>query len=234
MYEVNWKVRFSECDSNQRLRYGEIVNYFQDCSNLQSLEIGRGLQWLNERKRAWMLDFWHIEVVKRPECFEDIQVLTWPNGFKGFLGTRNFVMKSSAGELLAYANSNWVYLDTETGKPTRVTEEEQKDYSVEPALEMENVGRKVEVPQMMEFVKVITVESRYIDVYQHMNNERYVEIAVDALPEGTKIHRICCQYRMQAKCGEQVHVYRKIIGDKVYVALKSADDKVYAALSFES
>lgn len=234
MYEVDWKVRFSECDLNHQLRYGSIVNYFQDCSNLQSLDAGRGLSWLQEKKRAWMLDFWHIEVVQRPKCFEDVKVMTWPNGFKGFFGTRNFVLKSADGDLLAYANSNWVYLDVETGRPTKVTEEELQGYHVEPALEMENVGRKVELPETMDFVKVITVEPRYIDVYQHMNNERYVEVAVDVLPENFNIHRILCQYRMQAKCGDQIHIYRKVEDGKVTVALKSADEKVYAALSFQS
>ncbi len=233
MYQEKWQVRFSECDSNHELTYDGIVNYFQDCSNLQSLNVGRGYDYLVAKNRAWILDFWQIVINKRPKSFEHIKVETWPNGFKGFFGTRNFVMKSEDDDVLAFANSYWVYIDTATGRPVKVTPEEQADYPLEPPYEMDYANRKVDIPEGLEYVDEVTVKSHHIDIYNHVNNAKYIQIAFDYMPEHVAVCQICCQYKSQARLNDVIKVYRKIESEKVTVVLKNENDDVFAVISFD-
>ena len=62
----------------------------QDCSTFQSEDIGVGLSVLRERKRAWLLSYWQVEVRRYPKLGERITVGTLATGFKGFFGNRNF------------------------------------------------------------------------------------------------------------------------------------------------
>lgn len=233
MYEEKWQVRFSECDSNHKLTYDGIVNYFQDCSNLQSLNAGRGFDYLEAKNRAWILDFWQIVINERPKSFEHIKVSTWPNGFKGFFGTRNFVMKSENDHVLAYANSYWVYIDTATGRPVRVTPEEQADYPLEAPYEMEYANRKIDIPQDLEYVGEVLVKPHHIDIYNHVNNAQYIQIAFDYLPENAGVRQICCQYKAQARLNDVIKVYRKVDADKVTMVLKNEAGDVFAVTCFD-
>lgn len=233
MHEESWRVRFSECDKEQKLTYHGIVNYFQDCSNLQSESLGLGFSHLRGKNRAWILDFWQIVIEKRPECFDWIRVATWANGFKGFFGIRNFTMKSESGELLAYANSYWVYMDTLTGRPVRVDREEAERYSMEAPLEMECLGRKIEIPDDMQLIDETAAQAHSVDLYHHMNNGRYIELASDYLPDDGNIRQICCQYKKQARRGNLIKVYRNITEKRTTIVLKDTDDSIYAVVSFD-
>ncbi len=62
---------------------------------------------------------------------------TAPYGFKGFLGMRNFTLKTEDGELLSYANSIWTNIDTKTGLPARLTDEDTRGYELDEKLEMD-------------------------------------------------------------------------------------------------
>ena len=64
-----------------------------------------------------MLSGWQICVERYPALGEQLSVQTWPYDFKGFYGMRNFVLQNEAGERLAWANSLWVYVDLDTGRP---------------------------------------------------------------------------------------------------------------------
>ena len=105
---------------------------------------------LNEKKRAWLLSSWQIVPVRLPKLGEKVTVSTWPYAFKGFFGYRNFTMTGEDGECLVYANSIWIYLDTETGRPVKVDEEQKTSFPLEEKFPVEYADRKICVPEEME------------------------------------------------------------------------------------
>lgn len=117
MYKLEGQIRFSECDTSKRITLPGIINYFQDCSSAQSEQIGHGIDYLKEKKKAWILSAWQIIVERYPELGEAIEAGTWATDFKGLYATRNFSMKTKSGEMLAYANSIWVFMDLAAGRP---------------------------------------------------------------------------------------------------------------------
>lgn len=149
MYTFNSRVRYSEVTKEQTLDLYSILNYFQDCSNFQSADLGVGVQYLTEHQRAWLLSSWQIELLRAPRLFESISVGTWPYDFKGLYGYRNFVLynESRGHEVAACANSIWFLIDTQTGRPTRIMPEDSAPYILEPPYPMEYAPRKIALPE---------------------------------------------------------------------------------------
>ena len=122
MYQFDSRVRYSETGENGELTLTGMINYLQDCSTFQSEDLGMGIEYLKEQKRAWWLSSWQIVVDRCPVLGEEITVSTWPYDFKGMYGYRNFTIRDRKGNDLVRANSVWFLFDTEAGRPVRVRE----------------------------------------------------------------------------------------------------------------
>ena len=130
-YSFESKVRFSEIDHTKKITLPGIINYFQDCTIFHSESMGLGVDYLAKHKKAWVLSFWQVEVLRYPKIAERISIHTWATGFKGILGDRNFCMKDEEGNMVACANSLWVYMDMEKGRPAKPPKEEIDLYGTE-------------------------------------------------------------------------------------------------------
>ena len=119
MYAFDSRVRFSEADHHETITLPGIINYFQDCSIFHSEDIGLGIDYLKEKKRAWVLTSWQIIVDRYPRIGEKIKVGTWATEFNGLYGHRNFCMWDEKGERAACANSIWAFMDLERGRPAK-------------------------------------------------------------------------------------------------------------------
>lgn len=234
MYTFRTKVRYSECDESGRLSLTAIVNYFQDCCTFQSEELGVGWDALQQIQKAWLLNSWHIIVDERPAMNQEIIVCTWPSGFKGFYGTRNFLLQDGNGKVLAYANSLWVFVDTQTGHPSRVPEEIISHYTLEPAYSMKDVPRKIPVPTDLTPLDPFTATPSYIDTNSHVNNGGYVRMASDYLPKDFACKQLRVEYRSAAIEGDQILPSLSLTEDTCTIVLAAADNKPYAIVEYST
>ena len=110
--------------------------------------MGLGIGYLNARDRAWWLHSWQIVVDRFPVLGEEIVIGTWPYGFKGIYGYRNFTIQDTTGEYLVRADSCWFFYDTKNHRPARVTEDDIRGYGADGArLEMSGVPGKIALPE---------------------------------------------------------------------------------------
>ncbi len=116
MYQFKSRVRFSEVDSHLNMTLPSIINYFQDCSTFHSDSIGQGIEVMMEQGYAWILSSWQIIINRYPRFGEEITISTWAHGWKAFFGYRNFKMEDAEGNILAYSNTNWIYMNIKTGR----------------------------------------------------------------------------------------------------------------------
>ena len=232
MYEVKGKVRYSETDSEGKLTIPALLNYFQDSSTFQSESLGVGIKTLMEHNLAWVLSSWQICINEMPALAEDIKTQTWPTDFKGFFGTRNFCMKTEDDKMLAYANSIWVLIDTRTGKPTRVPDFVANSYQNEPPIPMECSERKIKAPTEYVEKDPIPVLKFFIDTNKHVNNEKYVMIAQEFLPEEFDLGEIRVEYRKAAVLNDTLYPRVTEEADRITVNLTDEEGKTYAIILF--
>ena len=232
MYKTEGPVRYSECGPDNQMKLSACINYFQDCTTENSETIGVGHDYLVAKKRAWILNSWNVEFYRRPEAGEHIEVGTWATGFRGVFGPRDFVMKTKEGEVLVQAASLWVYVDTETGRPVKPTEEDISVYEVGEPILAEPISRKINRP--IDTVKVDTfpVHKYHIDTNKHVNNSKYVEIACEALPDGFEVKKMRVEYKKAAVLGDTIVLKKVVTEEKIIAELCDGEDNIFAIVEF--
>lgn len=231
-YTFESRVRFSEVDHTKKMTLPGIINYFQDCSIFQSESLGLGVDYLAERRRAWVLSAWQVEVLRYPEIAEAVSVHTWATNFKGMLGERNFCMRDQAGGRIACANSVWVYMDLEKGRPTRPPEEEISRYGTGEPLDMGQVSRKIMLPDRMEAKAPFAVKRYHIDTNEHVNNCQYVQMAMELMEDETVVHHLRAEYKKSAVYGDMIIPRAGSDAGRTVIELCGRDGSPYAVVEF--
>ena len=232
MYLMDGRIRYSETDNCGKLTLLGLLNYFQDCSTFHSEDIGLGVDYLRQTHTVWVLSAWQIVVERYPAMGEKVRIGTCPYNFKGFTGSRNFVMLTEDGECLAKANSLWSLLDTGRGKPTLPTKEMLEGYILEEPIEMDYAPRKITVPEGGENRESIIVRKHHLDTNNHVNNGQYVEMAMEYLPERFAIRQMRAEYKRQAFLNDIISVYTVQIENRYVVALNDEEGKPYVVVEF--
>ncbi len=232
MYSFDSRIRYSEVDEEKNLSVSGIINYFQDCSTFQSEDIGLGLDFLESHSRAWVLNSWQIVIEKLPRFGERVTIGTWPYDFQGFIGCRNFVLLGEHREKFAYANSIWVYLDTDTGRFAKAGDYELERYKLEERLDMDYAERKIKLADGGISIAPSIVTEHQIDTNHHMNNQEYVKLALD-LVEVKSPHQIRVEYKKSALLGDTVYPRILTNGMEKTVVLEDERGKPYAIVVME-
>lgn len=232
-YTIDGRIRLSETDHKGAAKLPAIVNYFQDCSALQSEDLGLGVEYLETHKKAWVLNAWQIVVKEYPALGMKVRTETWASGFEGLYGTRNFMMQDENGKPLAYANSVWVFMDLKKGRPARPQEEDIAPYGMDEPLAMEYAPRKIALPAK-EGIKCgeIAVLRSDIDTNEHVNNSVYIRMAADVILEETAFSQVRVEYRHSAVLGDVIVPWIIREEERTVVKLCDREDRLFAAVEF--
>ncbi len=233
MYSFESRIRYSETDDQGRVTFSSILDYFQDCSFMQSEDLNVGIAFLRQKQVAWVLTSWEIEVLHYPSVGDSIRVATWPYDFKGFYGWRNFLMTDAAGTTLAQAASLWVLLDLRAGRPARILPEMAEAYQMEPPLPMKCNARKLKVPPQSEQRTPFAVQRFHLDTNHHVNNGKYILMAQEYLPQDFTPRRMRAEYRKSAVYGETIYPSVSELADQIVVLLADEAGKPYVVAEFE-
>lgn len=198
MYTFQSRIRYSEVGVDGNLTLESLLDYFQDSSTFHSEDIGLGVEYLKERHLAWVLSSWQIVVKRYPYLCENVVIGTNPYDFKGFLGYRNFLMETEAGEQLACANSIWTLMDMEKMLPAKPPAEMVEGYVISEKLPMDYAPRKISIPPDGTEQEKIQVRAHHLDTNGHVNNGQHVRIATEYIPENFQIRQLRAEYKKQA------------------------------------
>ena len=182
MYEIQERVRYSEVRENGKMGLLGIVNLLQDCSTFHSHDVGMSIEKVLELKRAWLLSAWDIQVFSFPALYEEITVGTSPHLFRGIFAYRNFWIRNKEGEYLVKADSEWFCIDTEKGRPQKITEELVEPFGKpQDVLQLPPLQRKITFPEEWQAGQDFPVPREYLDTNHHMNNARYIALSEELL-----------------------------------------------------
>lgn len=185
------------------------------------------MEHLKEQKQGWILSSWQIIVNRYPKMGEKVKISTWPTDFKGLYGTRNFTMEDEKGEIVAYANSIWVFMDFGKGRPARPGREIVEKYTCEPPMEMEYAPRKIALPERLEDAGIFKVRKYQIDTNEHMNNGQYVKLALEVL-EDMQVKEVRVEYKKSAVYNDVIYTKIAREEERTVVTLSDAEDNTYA------
>ena len=161
-----------------------------------------------------------------------MKISTWATKFDGLLGLRNFCMEDEGQKMAAWANSVWVYMDVEKGRPARPDRREIELYGTEEPLPMEYAPRKIELPGNLEDGEPFPVRKYHIDTNEHVNNCQYVQMAQEALKEPMDVRKLRVEYKKSAVYGDIIYPRTAYEEDRAVVELCDGAGKAYAVVEF--
>ena len=232
MYTFESRIRYSEVDSEGKLTMASLINYFQDCSTFHSEDLGLGVEYLKRQHLVWVLSAWQIVVERYPKLGERVTIGTFPYDMKGFLGYRNFVMLDEEGGYLAKANSLWSLLNTDTGKPVPVPGAMIEKYVLSPKLEMEYAPRKIVITGESIIKEPIVVKKHHLDTNHHVNNQQFIDMTLEFLPEDFCVAQVRAEYKKQAFLDDVLVPAVADNGDKIMVTLTDESGAAYMTAEF--
>lgn len=207
-YTHDYEVHYYDCDAQKRLSVLAVLRFLEDIALRQSEAVGVGLAFYENEQVAWLLSRWDIRIHALPGYMDTVRVLTQPMDMRRFLANRRYAMFRGGEEPVIEADSQWVFLDTARRRPARIPEEVYSRYG--------RVGESDDLPtpppprepETDERTRSFSVRMSDIDTNGHVNNIRYVEWALETLPEelirlGT-LRRLLVHYRREVHYGADV------------------------------
>lgn len=185
-----------------------LCNFFQEIAGNHATRLKVGIGHLNEEAKTWVLTRLKVVVNDYPLYGESVRVETWPYGVDRLQALRCFRLWNRRGDLLAHAYSSWVIIDLDTRRPVRIPDEVARlgnpnDYLFDMDL-------KSTIPDLSDssFLKKLTVGWGDLDINRHVNNVRYIEWGLEALPvdvlESNKTVSLEIQYKAECGYGDSI------------------------------
>lgn len=234
MYSLKHKVSYSEISTDQQINVAQAIRYFQDTSTFHSEEVGDTVDSLKNKQCAWLLSAWQLEIERYPTFGEEIIISTWPHENKNLFAQRNFQMKDAEGNSLMKANSIWFYFDFQTKAPRKILPEYVDCYGIEERLPMNYKGRKVMLPEGIagEHKDSFLVRKSDLDTNGHVNNSKYVEMALEYVKNENKVIGMRADYRKSALLNDRIHPVVSRYNNYIYVELTNGEEP-FVVIEFE-
>ena len=209
-YETKKKVSFFQIDKNQKISPAALLADLQEMAITHSDTLGYTLDYMLERNWAWTVVNWHLQIYRMPRHGETLHFQTWNNKFVRFQAERSFFLFDEAGNKILDGISRWVFMDLEKRKPANAPKEMAERYhsGQEPAIENEKFLMPKEAEGELICTRELVVTRRDTDTNGHANNVKYLEWAMDDLPDAIydemQLKDVRIVYRKECMRGDTV------------------------------
>ena len=122
IYQHSLIVPEQAMDENGHVNNVEYVRWMQEAAELHAQEVGctQASRFLGA---TWVVRTHQIEYFKPVFAHEKIHILTWVSNWRRVRSLRKYkFLRDGSGEILASGETNWILIDTKTGRPRAIPE----------------------------------------------------------------------------------------------------------------
>ncbi|MCP5051826.1 MAG: hypothetical protein GY940_31960 [bacterium] len=174
-----------EVDPQGKLPLPSLAKFMQETAYNHANHLEFGYAQLKEKKLFWVLSRLIIKIEKFPKWLDKIQIRTWPSSVEGLLAYRDFQVLDDQDNVIGAAGSAWLMLDNEKHRPQRMSivfKDTERLFPDQKALE----EKPSKLPNLSNPQTDPPFPVRYsdLDLYDHVNNAKYMQWVVDSYPRG--------------------------------------------------
>ncbi|HTU18758.1 MAG TPA: thioesterase family protein [Gemmataceae bacterium] len=178
-----FRVRHYELDAFSRVNEVNLVRYMQEAAIEASTALGFSLSWYNEHNVGWVVRRLSAKFFAPALYGEEVAVATWLSGLRGVRSIREYdLTRTRDGSRIARGRAEWVYMDFQTGEPTRVPDAWADAFSLRG--KPEDLGIRLNEPRPTEAAHRYTnrrrVQFHELDAVQHVNHAVYLQWIAEA------------------------------------------------------
>ncbi len=182
-HQRTFRVRHSECDAYEYVRYAVYLDYMQETAFDASVAAGYDRARYEALDYLWLIRETDVEYLRPLRYGDSVQVKTWVADFRRVRSRRAYELRvTGSGELAARASTDWVFLDRATGRPVSIPPEMMNAFFPEGVPEQAPPRSRFPAaspPASSVFRWRRQVEWRDIDMAQHVNNAVYLSYLED-------------------------------------------------------
>lgn len=181
-YKEICKPRPSDYNRNGKLSYEAILQILENAAGNHSANSGDSIADANQNGIAWILTEWRVQIIHRPENGESLNLTTWVRGKAPASAVyRDFLLTDENGTEVIRAEAKFALFDLATSRLTRISEELFGSYHPEEKTVFEDAQR-LRAPSEYTLETELQLRRSDIDFNGHVHNTRYVDLALEALP----------------------------------------------------
>ncbi|MDD4850946.1 MAG: thioesterase [Gemmiger sp.] len=214
-FEQEFEVYGYDGDFRGNIRPASVLRYAQEIAGRQCEHYGITQQTYEQTHTAYVLAKLALHFTRVPKIQEKLTLLTQPEALKRAVNKRLTVVLDEAGAEVALVDSRWVLIDTERRMILRKHPPEvcgpwadcidrELPMRMEKAAETESLGN-------------FRAAYSRCDVNGHLNNTRYVDILMDALPlaalQNATVENLLVFYHKEVPLGEEFELRRASLGE---------------------
>ena len=206
-YTVNWY----EADAMNRASIVTICKYLQESAWNHANHLGCGYRTANAVNQIWVIVRLLVNMERFPSWGETITVRTWPRGLEGLLALRDFEVLDDQGTRIGAAASQWLILDAQTRKPqpAMIVRDILPLVTSEPV--MDEQPEKIHIHDPLPFQYTVTARYGDIDMYQHVNNTRYLQWTLNLFPEEQlrtrHLSMMMIEFLNESRLGDEINLF---------------------------
>ena len=209
IYETGFSVGLDDVRLGGAVKNRTIMKLFEDAAGFHSDTINDGVNDMGQKKNAWILMAWKIEVVRRPMYGGRLTVATWSREMKSAHAFRDYEMTDDRGDVLVRASSKWTLISTESRRIMKIPDYMKDGYGQhDKSVFGDWRPERPEESEGHERVFEYEVLRRDTDLIGHMHNLNYLDLAYEVLPEDVyrapEPDNIEILYRTEIKIGDRV------------------------------
>lgn len=214
IFTKEYELHYYDVDRNLIGNMSTIINILSDIGTKQSEELGSGMKELMDQNITWVFYNYHIKILRNPVYGEKLYVTTEATGFKKYYALRNYKIKDSNGNVIVNANAIFLLINLEKRRMIRIPEEQYEIYGVSGDIKEEFKIPRLERLEDFEYEESFKVRYTDIDSNNHVNNTKYIDWAIETLPEDIVNNYVLDEIRVtfekECKYGEEVKVFTDV------------------------
>ena len=214
-YTEIYQPRISDYDRNGKLLYEAILQILETAGSHHSDTVGDSVIEGSQSGIAWILTEWRVQVLHRTDSKEKLQIATWVRGkVPASTVFRDFILTDENGSEVIRAEAKFALLDLAAGRLTRISEELFASYLPEDKTVFDTAAPRLCAPAEFDSEQTITLRRSDIDFNGHVHNTRYMDFALEILPEAFNRDNNVAEFHM---------VYMKPIKESSAVTVKCSN-----------
>lgn len=217
IFKKEYKINIFNVDSQHICKFSSLADYLWDVVISQSDYLGETTEGFVHNQCIWVLLKYDITIHEYPKFRDTITVDTKVLGAKKFYGYRQNTIRNSQGEVIGEVTSTAILIDFEKRRPMKISPDQGEVYGIQGYLD--EVPSLDDIPkvQNQHYVKNYDVRYSDIDSNGHVNNVRYIEMAMDTLPRSIlneyRLFKVKVLFKKETTDGDTLHISSEVIED---------------------
>lgn len=219
-----------DCNAEGELSLPVLTSKLIDIATAHANQLGIGNPDMPDDHSGWVLSRLTIEMTAYPVMDTEYSISTWVEGWNRHFSERVFCIKKSDGEIVGWARSIWMVLDTENRSNAgldRLNFPSEWIMAKECPIARQGKHRQIvamdaEADSSM-ILRATSPVERYrfgyadLDAYRHVNTVRYFNLLINQLSlhqhDEYMIHRLELSFLHEGEYGKEIDILHHYAGD---------------------